>query len=120
MWVQLTEEKQEAERKDSELNDKLSQKSRGRPEGGTAQAAKKLNLPGSTDKAKTRSAQRAVKIASIPDEAKKAARDAGLLPNHPIIIGPGYFSIRDGFHDEPLSILAGSLADPLVCAYLVR
>jgi len=89
LWIQLTEEKQEAERakaeaEEQELTDNLSGKSRGRPEGGVAAAAREINVPGKTPEAKRKNAARAVKIASITPEAKKAAKD--LPPDHPVVI----------------------------------
>jgi hypothetical protein len=51
---------------------------RGRPEGGIAQAARELPVPGDTDEARRQVIRRAIKIAAIKPDAKLAAKAAGL------------------------------------------
>ena len=88
-WIELVEERQERERREAEnqvsqvgTTEIGYQKPPPQKESGVRAAARELGV------SKTE-AHRAKKIASISDEAKKAARDAGLLPHHPIIICPG-------------------------------
>lgn len=50
----------------------------GRPEGGIARAARELPVPGKTVEGRRQYIRRAIKIAAIWDEAKSAARAAGL------------------------------------------
>lgn len=61
-WVQLS-----AERISSQVETKIE---RGRPEGGVSAAARDLNIS-------KPDAHRAVKVASLSDEAKEAARETG-------------------------------------------
>ena len=92
MWIQLTEEKQEAERQAAKAdadqsgqvvrNESKREDGKGhRPEGGVAAAARELNVPGKTPEAKRKNASRAIKIASMTPEAKKAAKAKGLDDN---------------------------------------
>jgi len=89
LWIQLTEEKQEAERvkweeqertaeedgpnrQSREISGQVGPKPQGgRPESGISAASHELHIPETT-------AKRAVKIASTTPETKKAAKDAGL------------------------------------------
>lgn len=69
-WIRLTEEKQA-----QEVSAQVVQKPQGgRPEGGRSAAARELGI-------NREQARRAEKIASLSDEAKEAARDAGLDDN---------------------------------------
>lgn len=63
-WVKLCDE----------FRDNLSEKSRGRPEGGMAAASRELGIG-------EKEVQRSVQIASITPEAKEAAVDAGIEDN---------------------------------------
>lgn len=71
-WVRLAEEKRK--RKSEVLTQVVAKPNGGRPESGTRAAARELGLNRET-------VRRAVKIASISDEAKQAADDAGLSDN---------------------------------------
>jgi ParB family chromosome partitioning protein len=59
----------------------IGPKKGGRPEGGVALAARQLPLDGDTDEARRHSARRAIKIASLSDEAKEVAKETGLDNN---------------------------------------
>jgi ParB-like chromosome segregation protein Spo0J len=79
-WKRLAEQKG-AEGVSGQNVQKLSSRGRsgeGRPEGGTAKAARELPIPGPTEEAKRKRVERAVKIAGIAPEAKAAAAAAGL------------------------------------------
>jgi ParB family chromosome partitioning protein len=67
-WIELAKEKREAEKVSRQ---RAAKPQGGRPEGGTRQAARELGL-------EEREARRAVQIASITSEAKKAAHAAGI------------------------------------------
>jgi ParB/RepB/Spo0J family partition protein len=56
-------------------------KKAGRPEGGVALAARQLPLGGDTEEARRMNARRAIKIASLSDEAKEVAKETGLDNN---------------------------------------
>src|SRR4051795_8653193 len=59
---------------------------RGRPEGGTARAARELPIPGPTEDAKRMAVTRAIKIANIPAEAKEVVKAAGLADNQSALL----------------------------------
>jgi ParB-like chromosome segregation protein Spo0J len=78
-WKRLAEQK-EAEGFSEQNVQKIAKDgtARGRPEGGTAKAARTLPIPGPTEDARRKQVERAVKIAGIAPEAKEAAAAAGL------------------------------------------
>lgn len=53
----------------------------GRPEGGIAQAARTLPVPGKTEGGRRKNIERAIKIDQMSPEAKQAAESAGLADN---------------------------------------
>jgi ParB family chromosome partitioning protein len=59
----------------------------GRPEGGIAEAARLLPVPGKTEDGKRKTIERALKIAAITPEAKEAAAAAGLADNQHALLG---------------------------------
>lgn len=71
-WVRYAEAK-------ISVSGQLVQKTKGgRPEGGIARAARELRVPGKTEEARRKFVERAVKINTLWDETKEAARAAGL------------------------------------------
>lgn len=73
-WIQL------AEKQSTVVSGQLDPKPQGgRPEGGIRKAARELNL-------ERKDAERAVKVASLSDEAKEAAREVGLDNNRSALL----------------------------------
>lgn len=70
-WVRLAEEKR---KRQTDVSRQVGAKPNGRPESGTRAAARELGM-------KETSVRRAVKIASMSEEAKQAAEEAGLANN---------------------------------------
>jgi len=58
----------------------------GRPEGGNAEAARQLPVPGKTEEGKRKTIERALKINQISREAKEAATAAGFADNQSALI----------------------------------
>jgi ParB/RepB/Spo0J family partition protein len=58
----------------------------GRPEGGIAEAARVLPLPGKTEEARRKTIERSLKINKIDPEAKAAATAAGLADNQQALL----------------------------------
>lgn len=58
----------------------------GRPEGGIAQAARTLPVPGKTEGGRRKNIERSMKIAEISPEAKQAAKSAGLADNQSALL----------------------------------
>jgi hypothetical protein len=94
-WIKLTEQAAAEAAKDSEQDVRGSgkgisgqnvQKKRGRPEGGISAAARELNIQGKTEDAKRKNAERAVKVASLTDEAKEVAREVNLDDNRSALL----------------------------------
>jgi len=74
-WMRLVEAKQEREREQQEVSRQVGDKPQGgRPESGTAAASRELGISDTQ-------ARRAKLIASIPEDAKQAAEEAGLSDN---------------------------------------
>lgn len=69
-WIELTEQKI-AEEKNKLTNCESNKRTRGQPEGGIEAAERELGL-------KRMEGRRAVSVASLPEEAKQAARESGL------------------------------------------
>src|SRR5690606_23482853 len=80
-WIRLTEEANKKEQgKQSDISCQSDTKL-GRRSSGVNKAARELNIPGKTDEAKRLNAHRAVKVASLTEEAKETAREVGLDDN---------------------------------------
>src|SRR5262249_41633707 len=58
----------------------------GRPEGGIAQAARTLPVPGRTEGGRRKNIERSIKIDQISPEAKQAAESAGLADNQSALL----------------------------------
>jgi hypothetical protein len=58
----------------------------GRPESGVSLAARELNVPGETDEAKRKFAERSLKVSSLSDAAKEAARETGMDNNRSALL----------------------------------
>lgn len=81
-WIRLTEE---AEKKQEDISSQNETKL-GRRSSGVNKAAKELNIPGKTERAKQVNAHRAVKVASLTEEAKETAREVGLDKNRSALL----------------------------------
>jgi hypothetical protein len=75
-WVRIWEQKQAAA-----PGQFVQEPQGGRPEGGVAQAARELSVPGKTADARRKTIERAIEVAGLTDEAKAAAKDVGLDDN---------------------------------------
>jgi|tagenome__1003787_1003787.scaffolds.fasta_scaffold20909142_3 ParB-like chromosome segregation protein Spo0J len=86
-WKRLAEQK-EVEGISEQNVQKIAKDgtARGRPEGGTARAARELPIPGPTEDAKRMAVTRAIKIANIPAEAKEVVKAAGLADNQSALL----------------------------------
>jgi ParB/RepB/Spo0J family partition protein len=58
----------------------------GRPRGGIAAIARALRIPGASEGSKRKAVERAIKISAIVEEAKKAAKAAGLDDNQEALL----------------------------------
>lgn len=88
-WIRLTEEaaqrQEESGKPKPGQNVQVSKGGRGN-KSGISQAARELNIPGKTEDAKRKNAERAVKVSSLTEEAKETAREVGLDDNRSALL----------------------------------
>jgi ParB-like chromosome segregation protein Spo0J len=85
-WIEL-ELKQQARATGDVVSGHFDRKPQGgRPEEGVAKAARALNIKGRSDEAKRSNARRAVRVASLTDEAKLVARELGLDSSQKVLL----------------------------------
>jgi ParB/RepB/Spo0J family partition protein len=76
-WVEITNERS---------GQVVQKPNGGRPEGGIAQAARTLPVPGKTKEGRRKNIERSMKIAEISPETKQAAESAGLGDNQSALL----------------------------------
>jgi ParB/RepB/Spo0J family partition protein len=87
-WIKITEEdlkKVQSEQNVQNVSRRADRRGH-RQEGGLSLAARQLPLDGATDDARRMSASRAVKVASLSDEAKEVAKETGLDNNRAALL----------------------------------